>query len=1010
MEKMNQSNYDDARGYQTEVSGGIVNIGDHYHNSPQTSTTIPRDVRQGSPNFVGRKQDLKNLHEALQSEGKVSVCAVRGMGGVGKTELAIQYALSEEFQQSYLACYWFSLNQGDLATQILLKASPYLAMPEALQKSGSVEAQVKWCWQNWHPSTGNILVIIDDVKNLADIPPALMPIAARFKVMVTTRQRNLSPSFRELSLGILSEAESLELFTKIVDAQESSRIKNERETTKAICKYLGYLPLALELVANYLKDDQMLSLEDYLQQLHLEDESLADEMVRGITAEKGVIAAFNLSWQRLQGLATQLAMLLGRFATAAIPWQDLVEPTLNSLGYEKQAVKEARKQLANLSLIEIEDGKNIVIHALLREYFRYQSKQEGDDFIHTLQEAIASSGITIAKTIPYTLVLADIERVGLAIPHLELLSQRMLDDIPNPDEDLFWAFNGLAWFYQGQAQYNLAERYKKNCLEAVQSRLGENHPDVATSLNNLAALYDSQGRYESAEPRYLQALELRQRLLGENHPDVATSLNNLAELYRSQGRYEEAEPLFLQALELRKQLLGENHPDVAQSLNNLAALYYSQGRYESAKTLYLQALELRQRLLGENHPYVATSLNNLAGLYYSQGRYEDAEPLFLQALELGKQLLGENHPYVASSLNNLALLYKSQGRYEDAEPLYLQALELCKRLLGENHPDVASSLNNLAAFYRSQGRYEDAELLFLQALELRKQLLGENHPDVAQSLNNLAELYRSQGRYEDAEPLYLQALELCKQLLGENHPYVASSLNNLAALYYSQGRYEDAEPLYLQALELRKRLLGENHPYVASSLNNLAALYYSQGRYEDAEPLYLQALELRQRLLGENHPDVATSLNNLAIFYETQGKYNEAENLAQQALTICQAVLGTQHPHTLKSLFGVKLLQVMNLLQCDKQTLISILQAIAQQAELPQLNNESALMLLDLITTDSELLQNIRLSLHSDKMPTKRQKPKPSLLTWLQRIVIILLTPFAWLFRLIRWLMRRFIR
>jgi hypothetical protein len=262
-------------------------------NSPQTSTTIPSDVRQGTPNFVGRKQDLKNLHEALQSEGKVSVCAVRGMGGVGKTELAIQYALSRDFQQQYVACYWFSLNQGNLATQILLKASPYLAMPEALQKSGSVEAQVKWCWQNWHPSTGNILVIIDDVKNLADIPPALMPIASRFKVMVTTRQRNLSPSFRELPLGILSEAESLELFTKIVDAQGSSRIENERETTKAICKYLGYLPLALELVANYLKDDEMLSLEDYLQQLHLEDESLADEVVRGITAERGVIAAFN---------------------------------------------------------------------------------------------------------------------------------------------------------------------------------------------------------------------------------------------------------------------------------------------------------------------------------------------------------------------------------------------------------------------------------------------------------------------------------------------------------------------------------------------------------------------------------------------------------------------------------------------------------------------------------------------------------------------------------------------
>ena len=477
-------------------------------NLPKVSTTIPSDVRQGTPNFVGRQQDLTNLHEALQNEGKVSVYAVRGMGGVGKTELAIQYALSKEFQQRYVACYWFSLNQGDLATQILLKAGPYLAMPEELRKSGSIEAQVTWCWQNWHPSTGNILVVIDDVKGLEDIPKALLPISSRFKVMVTTRQRNLSTSFRELSLGVLSEAESLELLIKIVDAELTSRIEQEIETAKEICRYLGYLPLALELVAKYLKDDEMLSLGEYLQQLSFEDESLSDEMVRGITAERGVIAAFNLSWQRLQGLATHLAMLLSRFAAAAIPWQDLVEPTVNSLGYEKKAVKEARKQLANLSLIEIEGGKNIVIHTLLREYFRYRSEQEGDDFIHVLQRGITSSGISIAKTISQNPVKEEIEKVRLAIVHLELLSQEMLDDIPNPDDDLIWAFLGVAWFYQGQGQYDPAETYFYNCLEAVQFRLGENHSTVSSSLNNLASLYKSQGRYEEAEPLYITSVKI----------------------------------------------------------------------------------------------------------------------------------------------------------------------------------------------------------------------------------------------------------------------------------------------------------------------------------------------------------------------------------------------------------------------------------------------------------------------------------------------------------------------
>ncbi|ARI83820.1 tetratricopeptide repeat protein [Microcystis aeruginosa] len=878
-----QINKGDAKGFQTLVTGGIANIGIHLNDVNRetlqevlrealedllksSQKKIPSDVRQGSPNFVGRQQDLKNLHEALQKEGIVAVCAVRGMGGVGKTELAVQYALSKEFQQRYVACYWFSLNQGDLATQILLKAAPYLAMPEKLQKLGSVEEQVKWCWQNWHPQEGQVLIVIDDVKSLEDIPKALLPISSRFKVMLTTRQRKLSPSFRELSLGVLSEAESIELLTKIVDAEGTSRIQEEIETAKAICDYLGYLPLALELAATYLVEDEMLTLGEYLQQLNLQDRSLSDEMVKWITAERGVVAAFALSWQRLRDLSPQLAMLLSRFAPADIPWQELVEPTVNSLGWEQTTVTKGRVQLANLHLISIRDRKNIAIHSLLREYFRYQSKQEGDDFIHVLQGGIASSGIAVAKTIPQNPVIADIDRVRLAIPHLELLSQEMLDDIPNPDNDnLMWAFLGVARFYEGQGQYNSAERYFDNCLEAVQSRLGDNHPHVATSLNNLAGLYRFQGRYTEAEPLYLQVLDLDKRLLGDNHPDVATSLNNLAELYRSQGRYTEAEPLYLEALDLRKRLLGDNHPDVANSLNNLAALYQCQGRYTEAEPLYLEALDLRKRLLRDNHPSVATSLNNLAELYRSQGRYTEAEPLYLEALDLDKRLLGDNHPSVATSLNNLAELYRSQGRYTEAEPLYLEALDLDKRLLGDNHPSVAQSLNNLAELYRSQGRYTEAEPLHLQALDLRKRLLGDNHPDVAQSLNNLAALYDSQGRYKEAEPLFLEALDLSKRLLGDNHPYVATSLNNLATLYNSQGRYKEAEPLYLEALDLYKRLLGNNHPLVALSLNNLAGLYESQGRYTEAEPLYLEALDLYKRVLGNNHPNTKTVRNNLQM-------------------------------------------------------------------------------------------------------------------------------------------------
>jgi Flp pilus assembly protein TadD len=317
----------------------------------------------------------------------------------------------------------------------------------------------------------------------------------------------------------------------------------------------------------------------------------------------------------------------------------------------------------------------------------------------------------------------------------------------------------------------------------------------------------------------------------------------------------------------------------------------------------------------------------------------------------------------AVSLNGLALLYHFQGEYNDAEPLYLQSLDILKRQLGNDYPDVATSLNNLALLYYFQGQYNDAEPLYLQSLDIRKRQLGNDHPHVATTLNNLAQLYEFQGRYNDAEPLFLQSLDIYKRQLGNDHPDVATTLNNLAQLYESQGRYNDAKPLFLQSLDIYKRQLGNDHPDVATTLNNLSALYESQGQYNDAEPLYLQSLDIRKRQLGNDHPHVATSFNNLALLYESQGKYLESENLAQQALVIYQQKLGSEHPNTQNAAVGVKLLYIMKLLQCNKNTLFSVLEALAQQASLPDLNTETALTLLEQIENNPDLLSSIRKSL-----------------------------------------------
>jgi len=823
--------------------------------------------RRGKKEFVGRLEVLEDLHKKLQTKG-VATTAIVGMGGVGKTELALQYAHNHWRQSIYSSgvnsypggfC-WFRIQEDvEVGTEIVNFARNNIGLkpPDGLD----LHDQVKHCWKHW--KGGDVLIVFDDVNESKQIEAYLPPEISKFKVLFTTRNQNLAENFQRLSLDVLSEAAALELLVSRIGEQGEQRINQEIGQAKLLCKDLGFLPLALELVGRYLSGKQDRSLKLMRKQLAeklLEDRSLKPGKYDILTAQRGVKAAFELSWKELnqEKQAQELGYVLSIFALAPIPWY-LVEQCLRDRNAED--LEDFRDDfLVNFSLLQRTGENTYQLHQLIREFLI--SKEEKIDNTDELKRDFCQVMLVVAQDIPQDPTIQIITAVTPAIPHLAEAATKLKNFFS--DEDLTWPFSGLSRFYEGQGAYGQALPWREQSLSVARKRLGEEHPSVATSLNNLAYLYESQGRYDKAEPLYVDALAMRKRLLGEEHPDVATSLNNLAGLYESQGRYDKAEPLYVDALAMKKRLLGEEHPSVAISLNNLASLYQSLGRYDKAEPLYVDALAMRKRLLGEEHPDVASSLNSLASLYYSQGRYDKAEPLFVDALAMRKRLLGEEHPSVATSLNNLAVLYKSLGRYDKAEPLFVDALAMRKRLLGEEHPDIASSLNNLAGLYESQGRYDKAEPLYVDALAMIKRLLGEEHPDVASSLNNLAVLYDSQGRYDKAEPLYVDALAMRKRLLGEEHPDVASSLNNLAGLYDSQGRYDKAEPLYVDALAMRKRLLGEEHPSVATSLNNLALLYDSLGRYSDAEPLYKKALETAELTLGVNHPNTITIRQHLA--------------------------------------------------------------------------------------------------------------------------------------------------
>jgi len=350
--------------------GGDVNIRDItqitiYQPEPPKAVGIPQNIPyRGVTKFVGRTADMELLHQMLQGTECVAIYAIAGMGGIGKTELAIQYART--YQKTYQGgICWLQAQEQNVGDQILdfaveIGLNPPKNIDDILQR-------VLWCWQHWQQE-GNVLVVFDDVKQYTYIKPYLPRIASRFRVLLTTRKKLLIPSER-LELNVLSLDAARALLEWLIDKE---RVQRELESAKSLCQELGCLPLGLELVGRYLTRKKYLSLAQMLRLLRekgLEQQALKKPNSESdMTAQLGVAAAFDLSWQELTPDAQELACFLSIFDLVAISWQ-IVEQCFPE--QDPEELEEIRDYvLLDLHLIQEENNGKYKLHELIRYFLQ----------------------------------------------------------------------------------------------------------------------------------------------------------------------------------------------------------------------------------------------------------------------------------------------------------------------------------------------------------------------------------------------------------------------------------------------------------------------------------------------------------------------------------------------------------------------------------------------------------------------------------------------------------------
>jgi len=773
------------------------------------SVPFPRN-----PFFTGRDLVLEQMHAALTGKPPMAAhtrsYALHGLGGMGKTQLAIEYAY--RYRHAYQAIFWIDAETLASLTSSFVRLAASLALPEEAEEDQRKTVAAVLRWLNRHAGW---LLIFDNVEDLS-LVKSFLPTSDQGALLLTTRLQSLGTLAQRLALPPMTMQEGFDfLLARTNRKKYAAANQQEYAATQKIIIEMGGLPLALEQAGAYI-DATQCSLSDYLHLFRQMQQRFLDEHEPSSDHPHSVNRTFLLAFEQVaqrNPLAAELLTTCAFLAPEAIPEMFFLEgspwlgPTFEMMASDPLAFPDAIKVLLSYSLLQ----RNTPARTIT---------------VHRLVQAVLKARLTEAEQRTW--------------------GRRVIDAMNR----LFPADEGTQANYLSIGEQLIT--HAQACLSLAE-QWNEDETLRVSLTNHVAAYLLKCARYAEAEPLFERAIQIGESVLGAEHLLLAEALYGLANLYQEQGKYAEAELLCERALSIRKQVLAAHHPLVATSLNMLGNCYYRQGKYEQAEMCFQRALHIQEGAVDPEHPDIASSLLNLGSLYWRQGKYKPAEAVLQRALNIWERSLGSERPQVAILMTTLGSLSSDQGKYEQAEAYHRQALHIWEQIFPK-HPRAAMSLNNLGVLYHEQGKYEQAEDYYRQAWHLCEQMLGSEHPDLGTCLNNLGELYYVQGKYEQAEDYYRQALYIWKQALGSEHVYTAYAYNGLANLFRDQDRYEQAHLLYHRALTLRRRLLGLQHPLIAETLYDLARFHHVQGQTMEAISFYQLAQTIRTQVYGLQHP------------------------------------------------------------------------------------------------------------------------------------------------------------
>jgi tetratricopeptide (TPR) repeat protein len=797
--------------------------------------------------FTGRNDVLDALRDELlgSSQAVVLPRALYGYGGVGKTQVALEYA--HRYMAEYDVVWWVSAEQRELINPAFAELAAKLELPVGDNIIGAAQA-AREALRLGRPY-GRWLLIFDNADDPADVK-MYFP-AGPGHILVTSRNPRWSTVAQPVEIDVFARQESLDHLRRRVPSLTSDEADHVAEA-------LGDLPLAVEQAGAWLAETGT-SAADYLRQLADESSQVLANQPADYPTPVGL--TWRLAFDRLREespAAARLLQLCAFFAPEPIPMTLLQnEQMIKSLVPFNRQLREPRmigalnRAIARYSLAKVDRGSNSVqVHRLIQAFVRGAMESETE-----VTKATHEVHLVLAAARP---------------KHGEV------DDPEN------WGEYDQIWPHLGPSRAAECEQDETRQLLIERVRYLWRRGQLDEALEFGSQLVDTWT--DQYHPDDMQTLYLR--------------IQN-ANVLRSQGRYPEALAEDRAVFERQREVLGDVHLHTLFTAGGIAADLRSLGDFQQALEIDQERYERFKDNYGEDYRATLSAANNLAVDLRLIGDFRKARDLDAETLSRRKEVLG-NQPYTFHSAAMLARDLREAGDYTGSLELLRESYENYVDNVGEDDLGTLLTAQSLAVSLRKVGRLKEAHQQTLDTSERYDRRKAADHPEALICQVNLAGTQAALGDTAGAYATASAVHRTYEDSLGKNHPFTLAVASNMAGYQRAIGDVREALLLAESTGRTLRGNLGDEHPYSLSCALTMANCLHDLGQLSAAEELRRETIDRLRMVFGDSHPDTLTAQANLAITLRALGQVGEADRLQRHLIAaMARPPLGDNHPLTL---------------------------------------------------------------------------------------------------------------